>query len=71
MKKYKLKADNIDKFINALEEMIDARDDMWQEEKYCNYKQMLKIGEERYLPARVQLKESLHDFITEIIEEEE
>jgi len=51
--------------------MIDARDDMWQEEKYCNYKQMLKIGEERYLPARVQLKESLHDFITEIIEEEE
>ena len=43
--------------------MIDARDDMWQEEKYCNYKQMIKIGEERYEPARVKLR----FFLTEII----
>ena len=55
--------DGIDYLIEALEEMIDARDDMWQEEKYCNYKQMIKIGEERYEPARVKLR----FFLTEII----
>lgn len=71
MKKYRLKASNIDKFIESLEEMIDARDDMWQEEKYCNYKQMVDIGEKRYQPARKLLKEALHDFIVEVIEDEE
>lgn len=71
MKKYRLKASNIDKFIESLEEMIDARDDMWQEEKYCNYKQMVDIGEKRYYPARKLLKEALHDFIVEVIEDEE
>ena len=70
MKKFKLKADNIDKFINALEEMIDARDDMWQEEKYHNHRQMWDIKEKRYLPAREQLKAALYDFVTEVIEEE-
>lgn len=71
MKKFRLKATSIDKFIESLEEMIDARDDMWQEEKYCNYKQMIKIGEERYNPARNMLREALRDFIVEVIEEEE
>ena len=70
MKKFRLKADNIDKFITALEEMIDARDDMWEEEKYSNYREMVKIQEKRYLPARQMLKESLYDFVTEVIEEE-
>lgn len=50
--------------------MIDARDDMWQEEKYHNHNQMWKITEERYLPARKQLREALYDFIAEVIEEE-
>lgn len=70
MKKYKLKTDNINKFISALEEMIDARDDMWQEEKFCNYRHMNQIMETRYIPARVELKEALHNFIIEVIEEE-
>ena len=55
--------DDIDYFIEALEEMIDARDDMWQEEKFCNYKQMIKISEDRYIPAR----EKLRHFLTEIV----
>lgn len=55
--------DDIDYFIEALEEMIDARDDMWQEEKFCNYKQMTKIGIERYEPAR----EKLRFFLNEIV----
>lgn len=71
MKKYKLQKDNIDKFIEALEEMIDARDDMWQEEKYHNHKQMWEIKELRYDPARKQLRKSLYNFIAEVIEEEE
>lgn len=57
------KKDDIDYFIEALEEMIDARDDMWQEEKYCNYKHMIKIGEDRYIPAR----EKLRFFLSEIV----
>jgi len=55
--------DEIDYFIEALEEMIDARDDMWQEEKFCNYKLMTKIGVERYEPAR----EKLRFFLNEIV----
>ena len=55
--------DEIDYFIEALEEMIDARDDMWQEEKFCNYKQMIKIDVERYSPAR----EKLRFFLNEIV----
>ena len=55
--------DDIDYFIEALEEMIDARDDMWQEEKFCNYKLMTKIGVERYEPAR----EKLRFFLNEIV----
>ena len=55
--------DDIDYFIEALEEMIDARDDMWQEEKFCNYKLMTKIAEERYEPA----KDKLRFFLSEIV----
>jgi len=71
LKKYRQKIENIDKFIESLEEMIDARDDMWEEEKYSNHKQMWKIKEERYLPAKAKLREALHDFIAEVIEEED
>ena len=71
MKKFRLKATNIDKFIESLEEMIDARDDMWEEEKNCNYRQLEDIKEKRYFPARKQLKAALYDFIVEVIEEEE
>jgi hypothetical protein len=53
----------IDLLIESLEEMIDARDDMWQEEKFCNYRQMIKIREDRYEPAKDKLK----FFLTEII----
>ena len=55
--------DDIDYLIEALEEMIDARDDMWQEEKFCNYTQMIKIEVDQYVPAR----EKLRYFLTEIV----
>ena len=43
--------------------MIDARDDMWEEEKHCNYRLMHKLHEERYEPAKAKLR----FFLTEII----
>jgi hypothetical protein len=70
LKTLKLQTEDIDKFINALEEMIDARDDMWQEEKFCNYTEMVKIEEKRYRPAKKAMREALHDFIVEVIEKE-
>jgi hypothetical protein len=71
MKKSKLPIENIDKFITALEEMIDARDDMWEEEKYSNYRHMERIKADRYLPAKNLLREALYDFVVEVIDEEE
>jgi len=56
----------LDKFIDALEEMIDARDDMWEEEKYSNYRQMNRIKEERYVPARESFRNSLEKIIEQI-----
>jgi hypothetical protein len=57
---------DIDFLIEALEEMIDARDDMWQEEKYHNHKQMLEISEKRYVPAKNKFKNFLTEIITTI-----
>jgi hypothetical protein len=71
MKKFRRQIESIDKFIESLEEMIDARDDMWQEEKFCNYKQAEKIRVTRYEPARARLKEALTDHIVEVVEEED
>ena len=69
MKTLKLQTEDIDKFINALEEMIDARDDMWEEQKYCNTNKFLYLKEYRYNPAKKAMREALHDFIVEVIEE--
>ena len=52
-----------DKFIEALEEVIDCQDDMWEEEKYENHSTRKKIYEERFVPARSQLKKALDDYI--------
>jgi len=47
----------------ALENMIDAQDDMWQEEKYHNHKQMWKISEERLIPAKIEFKKNLDAYL--------
>ncbi len=56
-----------DKFIQALEEVIDCQDDMWEEEKYENHSTRRKIYEERFVPARDKLKDALDDYIDERI----
>lgn len=55
---------DIDQLIDALEEMIDARDDMWGEKKYSNHRQMWKIKSERYEPA----KDNVRLFLQKVIE---
>lgn len=57
------KEDMIERLVRALEEMIDAQDDMWEEEKNCNYRWQAKIKQERYLPARNELKSLLSDLL--------
>lgn len=47
-------------FLEALEELIDARDDAWIEEENCNYKLMNKIQEERIEPAKQRLREAFN-----------
>ena len=56
-----------DKFIQSLEEVIDCQDDMWEEEKYENHAARRKIFQERFIPARDKLKESLDEYIDERI----
>ena len=53
----------INAFIDSLEEMIDARDDMWEEEQHHNYRQQEKICEERYIPAKDQVRSLLSKLI--------
>lgn len=51
--------DDIDRLIEALEEMMDARDDMWYEEEYHNHREFLQIKDSRYTPAKDKLKSIL------------
>jgi|APGre2960657373_1045057.scaffolds.fasta_scaffold00099_6 hypothetical protein len=60
--------DKLDDFIDQVENMIDAQDDMWAEEKNYNYRWKNKIKEERYEPARKSARESLEAAIIEIAE---
>ena len=58
---------DIKEFMEALEEMIDSRDDMWFEQKYCNIHKFLYIKEHRYDRA----KKKIHDYLEKIIEASE
>ena len=55
------------KFVETLENMIDAQDDMWEEEKYENVHARRKIYEERFIPARDKLKEALDAYVDDRI----
>ena len=43
----------LEKMLASMERMIDAQDDMWEEEKYSNYRERNKIKEEVFLPAKI------------------
>ena len=57
----------IDSLIQSLEDMIDASKDMWEEKKHSNHKEMQKIKDDRYEPAKNQIKRLFTVSVEEII----
>jgi hypothetical protein len=58
----------IEDLIDSLEKMIDAQDDMWEEEKYSNYREMSKLRVERLIPAKDEFKKHLDEYVDRRIE---
>jgi hypothetical protein len=54
---------DLDDFMEALENMMDSRDDMWEEQKYSNISKFLYIKEHRYEPAKKKVREILDRII--------
>lgn len=61
--------DPFDKFVEALEDMIDAQDEMFEEEKNCNYRHKLKIMEEKYLPAKEAMRNAFNRAVRQALQE--
>jgi len=59
--------DPLDDVLDALYDVVDALDDMWWEEEYSNVREVWKIKDERYHPARERLKASLRKAIQQEI----
>jgi hypothetical protein len=55
--------DPFEKFLEALEDFVDARDDMWQEERYSNVKEMNKIKAERVDPAKQRMRDAFNQAV--------
>ena len=56
----------LEKMLLAMEKMIDAQDDMWEEEKYSNYRERNKIKEEIFIPAKEDFKNLLIEVIKSV-----
>jgi len=61
--------DHFNNFLQALEDFVDARDDMWQEEKYSNVNLMNKILTERVEPAKEKMREHFNKAVQEAIKD--
>jgi len=62
--------DAIDQLFDHLETMFDAADDMWEEEKYANYRERLKIKEERYEPAKQAARDAFSKAVCDLVQAE-
>ena len=56
----------LEKMLLAMARMIDAQDDMWEEEKYSNYRERNKIKEEVFLPAKTEFKQLFIEVIQSV-----
>ena len=56
----------LEKMLLAMERMIDAQDDMWEEEKYSNYRYRDKIKQEIFLPAKEEFKELFIEVVSSV-----
>lgn len=54
---------SFDDLITAIEQLIDAKDDMWEESHNCNYNCKMKIKETRVEPAKAAIKDALDNYI--------
>lgn len=61
--------DHFDKFLVALEEFVDARDDAWMEEENHNYKQAIEIIDSRAEPAKLRMREAFNMAVRAAIDE--
>jgi hypothetical protein len=61
--------DPFEQFLEALEELIDARDDAWIEEENCNYREMNKIQEQRIEPAKQRMRDAFNRAVRTAINE--
>jgi succinylglutamate desuccinylase len=59
--------DPFEQFLQALEDLVDARDDAWIEEENCNYKLSDKILTERAEPARQRMREAFNMAVRDAI----
>ena len=57
------KEDIIERLVQTLEVMMTTRDKMYEENTYANYRQVWKLREEAYTPAREELKVLLSELI--------
>jgi hypothetical protein len=57
------KQENIDNILEGIETMIDARARILFERQNSNHREMLKISEQVYDPAREKVKDSLSRLI--------
>jgi hypothetical protein len=59
--------DHFDKFILSLETMIDAQDEMFEDEKYGNYRQRLHTLENVYLPAKEEMRKAFNEAVKQVV----
>ena len=60
--------DPFEDFLEALEELIDARDDAWIEEENHNWKQMQAIEESRIVPARERMRRAFDQAVRSAVD---
>ena len=60
---------DIDIMLQHMEEIIDVRDDMHEEEQNCNYRYLETLRNEKYLPAREAMKEAFKEAVEEVVED--
>lgn len=58
----------LDVLVSALETMIKIQDKIFEERSYSNHREVWKLQEEKYDPARAQFKQILQEMIDEAVE---
>lgn len=60
---------DVDAFLSYVEEVIDIRDDIHEEEQNCNYRYIEAIKRDKYLPAQEAMKEAFKEAVKEVVED--